>query len=411
MKNWNSYTGFPPQLRDALGEAEFGASLPAIRGTWYFVDPYGSTLPLPNAPGQVVTTLRDAYDLCVTGKGDGICILSGGTSAAHTTSYLSYPLEWSKHAITVIGLCSPTRMFQRARIANVEHTTGALTGLAFVQGSGTTYDKITRTTGSFITDGFVAGDIIRVNTTGNGANATGLVIQTVEALTLTLTTIGTLVTETAANAGSSVVNSYCPYMINVTGNNNTFINLNIGNWSSDAAALGGFIDAGARNTFINTHFVGAGHATPGAVATAFSFKMNGSQETTGYNCTFGTDSVLKAAANGEIVYENHVWRSRFYNCESLSYSATAGKGAVNLSGATSCDGIQLFKDCDFHNWNENGIDKSDAAVIGTNPTSGAIHLHNPGNVGFTANAKTGLTNVYVTGYVTASAAGGIATTL
>lgn len=67
---------------------------------------------------------------------------------------------------------------------------GAGDTLTFVDG-GAGADTITRAAGSFVTDGFVAGDKVTVSgatTAGNDTNFTGVLINTVAALTLTFDT-------------------------------------------------------------------------------------------------------------------------------------------------------------------------------------------------------------------------------
>ena len=410
--NANNYLGFSPELRGYLNSINLG--LPPIRGKWFVVDPYGATVPaVGGQPGQVVADLETAYDLCTSGAGDGILVLSGGTTAAHTTSYLSSPLTWSKHGITVVGASSGSRLFNRARIANKTHTTGSITTLAFVAGADTTYDSITDSAEGFVTAGFAVGDVLRVDTTGNGADATGLVITAVTAGTLTLATIGTLVTETAANAGASVVSSYNANMITVSGDNNSFSNLSISNFGDDALALGGVSVTGNRNHFSNCHIVGAGNATPGAVTSAYSLKIDGGQENTFDACVIGTDSVLKAAANGEIAFDGDAWRNRFYDCEVVSYSETAGKGAIISADATAFDGWQVFSRCRFMNFYTNGITGLTSAFIGTAPNSGYLLMDSCSLAGWSAwDSVGGNDTVYVSNSdATASGAGGIATTI
>jgi len=96
-------------------------SLPPIAGTWYFVDPTDGLAANDGlAPGSAKSSIEDAYDLCTSGDGDGICVFSRGTSTAGTTSYLKQSLTWSKHGITVQGVCSGGYYNQRARISTSE---------------------------------------------------------------------------------------------------------------------------------------------------------------------------------------------------------------------------------------------------------------------------------------------------
>ncbi len=96
-------------------------SLPPIRGTWYFVDPTsGAAAKNGLSPGGAKASIESAYALCTSGAGDGIVVMSAGTTSAGTTSYLSAALTWSKHGITVVGVCAGGYYNQRARISTAE---------------------------------------------------------------------------------------------------------------------------------------------------------------------------------------------------------------------------------------------------------------------------------------------------
>jgi hypothetical protein len=114
---YGNYVGSAQDLDLALG------ALPFIRGTWYFVDPLtGLAANDGLSPGSAKKALKDAYDLCTSGAGDGILVISAGTSAAETTTFVAAAFDWSKHGITVIGIASGAGMFGRARVANVSAT-------------------------------------------------------------------------------------------------------------------------------------------------------------------------------------------------------------------------------------------------------------------------------------------------
>jgi len=96
-------------------------SLPPIRGTWYFVDPTsGAAANNGLSPGGAKASIESAYALCTSGAGDGIVVMSAGTTSAGTTSYLTDTITWSKHGITVVGLCAGGYYNQRARISTAE---------------------------------------------------------------------------------------------------------------------------------------------------------------------------------------------------------------------------------------------------------------------------------------------------
>jgi hypothetical protein len=230
---------------------------------------------------------------------------------------------------------------------------------------------------------------------------------------LTLSTGDSLTTEDAATAGSTTVATYNPEMIVVSGSNNRFFGVHVGNFSSNVAALGCLKVTGHRNYFERCHFIGAGHATPGANAGAYDLKIDGGQENTFRECVFGTDTVLWAAAGAKVVFDTNAWRSRFYDCEFLVYSATAGTGAISSTDATALDGWQIFKNCTFLVWNDNGVSTVTALVIGTKPNSGQILLQNCANFGYAAVGAAGMSGcVYATGPASAAAAlGGLAVTI
>lgn len=354
LNNFNKAAGLPPSLRNSFTDP----GLPAIRGKWHFVDPNSV-----DRTSGAYSNIYDAYNACVDERGDGIALVSSGNSTAETTSYMTYPLDWTKEGITVVGVCAPTRMYQRARIASKSITTGTIATLAFP-----TATTITDSNSAFITNGFVVGQTITITTT-DGTNDGQAIITAVSAGTITCAA-STFTVQTAATAGNSSVVNYLAYLIDVQASNCQFHNFSIGNWLSSALDLGCVKITGNRNYFNNVHFVGAGHATPGAVATASDVELNSCEEVTFDNCTFGTDSVIKAAANGEVIIDGTCWRIRFNNCDFVSYSATAGKVAVKSVDNTSFSGLMAFRGCQFLNWNPNGVTAIDDVFGGTASTSG-----------------------------------------
>lgn len=96
-------------------------SLPPIPGTWYFVDPTSGLAANDGlSPGSAKASVESAYALCTSGAGDGIVVFSRGTASSGTTSYLTDTITWSKHGITVVGVCSGGFYNQRARISTAE---------------------------------------------------------------------------------------------------------------------------------------------------------------------------------------------------------------------------------------------------------------------------------------------------
>lgn len=305
-------------------------ALPPIRGTWFFVDPTSGLAANDGlTPGSAFASISSAYAACTDGQGDGICLMSAGTSAAGTTSYLSSVLTWAKSGITVYGLSSGTRKYGRARIANATATT-------------------------------------------NIAN-----------------------------------------LITMSGSNNRFVNVHMFNGGSNVASVGCLKVSGNRNAFENCHFIGAGHATPAAAVGAYDLEIDGGQENTFERCTFGTDTIIRAAANANIRFDGDAWRNAFYDCDVLCYSETSGKGAIMSVDATGLDGFQTFSRCRFMAWKPNGLGALTAAIIGTKPNSGQILLDSCSLVGWAAWGASGMSGAFYVANsdATASGAGGIATTV
>lgn len=408
MKNYNNEIGFSPNLRSALNELALGGPLPFIRGKWYFVDPYqGSNTSAGLSVEDAVADLPTAYGLCISGDGDGIVVVSGGDSSSETTSYLDSELDWSKHGITVVGVAAPTSMYGRARVANKERTSGTISTISFVDTS--SVYTIEDSAEGFVTAGFVVGSVVEV-IANSGTNDGQYTIEAVTAGALTVTE--SVSDESAATAGATTVTSYQAALIDVSGDNNSFFNIHIANYGTSQYAVGGLKVTGNRNAFVNCHAIGGGHITPAAETGMFSLHASG-EENTYLSCTFGTDTIIRAAANGEILFDGNCRRNKFYDCRVISYSTTSGKGAIKSADANSIDGWTLFRSCSFTNWNTGDLSALTSAFIGTNPNNLGLLMHDCTLIGWAAwDSVGGNDRIYVANSaVVASGAGGIATTV
>ena len=378
-----------------------------IRGTWYHVDPSdGGNSNDGLTKETALKDIRAAYDKCVSGAGDGILLYSRGTTSAATTSYLKYPLAWSKSGITVVGVCAPIVMDQRARIGSKEVATGSLTTLAFVDTAGVY--TITDSAEGFITAGFVIGQTIDVDSTSN-LNDGQYTITAVEAGSLTVTEAVT--DEIAGDAGATTITSYCAQLLNISGANNTFYNMQVINFGSPVYAVGAVLVSGIRNAFVNVHMYGACHATPAGSANAYDLELNGSNNTF-MGCVIGGDTIARTAANANIRIDGTCGHNRFKGCEIISRSADVTHGAIMSVDNEAFGDVLLFRDCTFMNWNINGLTNLTSAFIGTRPNSGYILIDSCALLGWAAWDSSGTNaRVYVANsHALASGAGGIATT-
>ena len=387
-----------------------GQSMPYIRGTWYFVDPYaGSNSNDGLSVGTAVADIQTAYGLCTDLVGDGIMVLSAGSTSAQTTSYLKSAIAWAKNGITVFGVNSETAIDQRSRIASIaDIVTGPVTTISQQANS------ITRTSGSFLTDGWVAG--MKGYTADSGSN-NGSTFTITVATALILTISETFNVQSAGAVGSCTMTSYIPALVTVSGANNRFYNLQFWNAGTQVGALGGVIVTGVRNHFVNCQFAGGTGCT--ATANERSLELGtGAIANTFDSCTIGEDTTNRGNnANCELYLNGTTaadGRNFFRRCHFLSY-ADGGVAhlAIKSAAATSVGRNTIFEDCFFENYRPNlGADQT-TMFGGTGLTTAKLILTGKTVICGYALADSSTTNkcVFVgTVSPTANGAGAIATT-
>jgi hypothetical protein len=178
-------------------------------------------------------------------------------------------------------------------------------------------------------------------------------------------------------------------VLQVSGTGNLFSGLKINNMADANVDSGAVIVTGGRNCFVNSMMFGMGHATPGARAGSYSVWINNGEENYFERCTIGTDTVLRAAANSELIIKGP--RNSFKDCKFASNSATAGKFMVKIDA--SIDGRStIFEDCLFYNYCTNHTATlTDAFTISGGATHDVILKGNNiliGIDGWAANAAT-----------------------
>lgn len=123
-------------------------------GNYYFVDPVNGADGNDGTPELPLKTLYGALAKCTDGNNDVVVLMSDGTTASTArlsvanaqsidSSATTGTLNWNKDATHLIGMCAPTRVGQRARIAP---PTGTYTATTFnsvnfinVTGAGCTF--------------------------------------------------------------------------------------------------------------------------------------------------------------------------------------------------------------------------------------------------------------------------------
>lgn len=157
-------------------------------------------------------------------------------------------------------------------------------------------------------------------------------------------------------------------LITFSGDSCIVRNVQFYNGADADADTGAVIVTGDRMYFKNCFFAGMMHATPAARAASFSLKLNGCAESYFEDCTIGTDTVVRAAANAELVMTS-ASKNLFRRCRFMTYSETAGHGLVALDNSAA--GINSFEDCLFYSQSVNWAAPIDNAFLITG--SGATY--------------------------------------
>ena len=300
--------------------------LPFIRGKWLFVDPYaGSSSNDGLSLKSAFATLKSAYDSCTDGAGDGIAIVSGGTTTADTTSYLSASLAWTKSDITVFGVCSNSRFSQRARIST---QAANLANLLTISGNNNSFYHLSFYNGGTTGAGGVSVSGLRNNFENcHFMGGMGMTVPTVSDYSLLL-------------AGSQET---------------TFFNCVIGSDTFDKTDIAGaelHLSTGSeRSRFINCELI--------------SFRSAGT-----------TAGLIKLVGSGDSITRNLV----FDNCFFQMYRDGNVPTEVGVViGTMPNNGDIIFKDCLRHGF-------TDWATTATNRIfSGSPTLHESGGLSIVAN--------------------------
>jgi hypothetical protein len=150
-------------------------------------------------------------------------------------------------------------------------------------------------------------------------------------------------------------------ILNVTASGCEFHNIQLFNGHDAAVDSGAAIVTGARNYFKNCFFAGMGSATAAARAGSYSLYVNGGEENVFERCSIGLNTIIRAAANTELLFGGTCYRNRFIKCEFISWSVTAGKFLVSIPAGVSPWTLQ-FEDCLFNNLNMTAGGAAGAAI-------------------------------------------------
>ncbi len=97
----------------------------AFTGTHWFVKPStGSDGNSGRTINRPFKTLAKALSMATANQNDVVYLISESNTASATTDYQTTALDWNKDLVHLIGICSPSMVSQRARIAQTSTATG-----------------------------------------------------------------------------------------------------------------------------------------------------------------------------------------------------------------------------------------------------------------------------------------------
>lgn len=150
-----------------------------------------------------------------------------------------------------------------------------------------------------------------------------------------------------SNSGNAIAS-----LLTVSASGCIFKNFRIGNYGSDATALGTASVTGARNYFEGVSFLGPGHATPAAETGADALALTGAEENLFVDCVIGIDTIDRGDCQIMNISGGSL-RNEFRRCKFMSQAETAGYTLVKWAGGQ--DRWTIFDSCLFYNfWTNHG---------------------------------------------------------
>jgi hypothetical protein len=325
--NITEFGAFTPQTAAQIALAIAQAGLQTTGKVYYLDavngnDQNNGSQPQLSSPGiGPVKTLAAGYALLVDGNNDVLVIVGNGQSSGSVR--LSVGFTWAKNAAHLLGICAPSPINARARIAPTAGVTG-FTPFFTLSGKGCTFSNV-----SFF-DGFNTGIASQINFVLSGSNNS-------------FYNCGFLGMGDAVSAGDAGSRS----MKFVGASENYFYNCQIGLDTVTRTALNASIEfttGCARNVFDQCIF-------PALASTAAS------------------SLVVIGAAAGVIDRFTLFRRCTFINSSAFSGGAAA-TGVIKL--LASAGGMILLQDCTefgFTDWGYDAASKLQVLVSGPVPTS------------------------------------------
>ena len=130
----------------------------------------------------------------------------------------------------------------------------------------------------------------------------------------------------------------------------------------DADSLTAIEVSGGRNYFENVHVAGGGHATM-AIDGGSSLFLNGAEENTFKDCTFGVDTIASATGHVAILFDASAQRNVFEHCKVTMHAGHTGAAFAEVVDGTGIDRYTIFDNCLFLNANKANFEMASGFLI------------------------------------------------
>jgi hypothetical protein len=139
--------------------------------------------------------------------------------------------------------------------------------------------------------------------------------------------------------------------LTISGSDVSIINLQLATYQASNDVLVAM--TGDRNLIQNSHLAGIGHADTGDDTTARILSLNGAEENDFVGVTFGTDKIMRSAANASVEFAGASSDNTFTGCRFLMAADAATPTHVLFTGTSAIDRWVNFDNCLWYSFSAN----------------------------------------------------------
>jgi hypothetical protein len=200
-------------------------------------------------------------------------------------------------------------------------------------------------------------------------------------------------------------------MFTVSGNGNSFHNIQFNNESDASATTGTLYMTGDRNYFANCYIAGINASGPAAAAGSYCLSLDGAREFEFNNCVIGSTTYARGAANYTLKMSGS--DGTFRDCKIRKWDETAARAMVLFTSPSGSSWDTYFIDCIFYNFSMDNVNAcTNVFDITANPTTYYIIVKNSTCVNCSGwgndSGGTGEDRIYIDGAAPTNSTSGIA---